>query len=237
MADREKKQIEFTGRYRNSAGKSTSRSLRRTGFVPGVIYGSGEENKLVSIDKKSAEKTLKHISGHNVMADLVIEDGTSRTTLKTIVKEVQVNPVTGEILHMDFYHIGKNQPVRLSVPLKLAGECAGVKEGGILEQELREIEVEGLPDAIPENIEVDITKLKIGESIYLKDLKVPEGIRLLGDSEHVIVTILAPKAVEEAPPAEQVPAEEVQQPKVITQEIAEERRKEKEARKETEKGS
>ncbi len=113
----------------------------------------------------------------------------------------------------------------------------GVKEGGILEQELREIEVEGLPDAIPENIEIDITNLKIGESIYLKDIKPPQGVRFLVETEHVIVTILAPKA-EETPAAEEVAtAEEIQQPTVITQEIAEERRREKETKKETEKGS
>ncbi|MCX7705625.1 MAG: 50S ribosomal protein L25 [bacterium] len=237
MVEKEKKLVEFTGKIRSYRGKGASRSLRRSGFIPAVVYGADEENKLISIEKKSAEKTIRHISGHNVMADLVIEDSGSRTVLKTIVKEIQFNPITGEILHIDFYHIGKNQPVKIIIPLKLVGECTGVKEGGILEQEMREIEVEGLPDSIPENIEIDITNLKIGESIHLKDIIPPEGVRLIGDAEHVIATILAPKAEEAPAPEEVATTEEIQQPKVITQEIAEERRKEREARKETEKGS
>jgi large subunit ribosomal protein L25 len=237
MAEKEK--IKFVGKLRNSSGKGASRALRRQGFIPGILYGAGEENKLVAIERKSAEKTLKHLSSHNVMAEFVIEQQGNETVFKTIVKEIQVNPITGEIIHMDFYHIGKNQPVTLSVPVKLTGECPGVKEGGIMEHDLREIEVEGLPDLIPEYIEVDVSQLKIGDSIFIKDIKFPEGVRPLVEPEHVLVTILAPKA-EEVPAAEEVAAataEEVQQPKVITQEIAEERRKEKEAKKEAEKGS
>ncbi|MGC9066353.1 MAG: 50S ribosomal protein L25 [Candidatus Ratteibacteria bacterium] len=238
MAEKEKTQVKFIAKTRNSAGKSASRTLRRTGFVPGILYGAGEENKLLAVDKKSAENTLRHVTSHSVMANLEIEHDGEKDILKTIVKEVQTNPITGEILHIDFYHIGKNQPVHLSVPIRLVGECPGIKEGGIMEHDLREIEVEGLPDALPEAIELDVSNLKIGESIYVRDIKFPEGIKPLVDSEHVVVTILVPKA-ETVPAPEEVAAaatEEVQQPKVITQEIAEERRKEKEAKKETEKG-
>ncbi|MCM8764753.1 MAG: 50S ribosomal protein L25 [Candidatus Omnitrophica bacterium] len=239
MTEKEKKQIRFVAKSRDSAGKSISRTLRRADLIPGVLYGAGEETRLIAIDRRSAEKNLRHIAAHNIMADLVIEESGSQSNLKTIVKEIQTDPITGEILHMDFYHIGKNQPVKLNIPVKLTGESTGVKEGGILEQVLREVEVEGLPDAIPEDIEVDTTSLKINESIYIKDIKFPEGIRPLVDSEHVVVTILTPKT-EEVPTPEEAAAvapEEVQEPKVITQEIAEERRKEKEAKKEIEKGS
>ncbi|MCM8822009.1 MAG: 50S ribosomal protein L25 [Candidatus Omnitrophica bacterium] len=238
MTEKEKKQIKFIAKPRDSAGKSVSRALRRAKLVPGILYGAGEKTRLIAIDRKSAEKNLRHTAAHNIMADLVIEESNSQSSFKTIVKEVQTNPITGEILHLDFYHIGKNQPVKLSIPVKLTGESAGVKEGGILEHELREIEIEGLPDVIPESIEINITSLKINDSVYVKDVKFPEGVRSLVDSEHVVVTILAPKAEEVPVPEETAAAaEEVQQPKVITQEIAEERRKEKEAKKETEKGS
>lgn len=239
MAEKEKKQVRFIGKTRNVSGKSSSRLLRKSGFIPAILYGAGEENKLLSIDRKSAELNFRHFSGHNIMADLVIDENNTSTTLKTIVKETQTNPITGEILHIDFYHIGKNQPVSLSIPIRLVGECSGVKEGGILEHDLREIPVEGLPDVLPESIDIDVSQLKIGESIYIKGIKVPDGVRILLDSEHVVVTVLAPK-VEAAPAAEEVaaaPTEEVQEPKVITQEIAEERRREKEIKKVTEKGS
>lgn len=238
MAEKEKKQIRFIGKTRDVSGKSSNRFLRRSGFIPAILYGASEENKLLSIDKKSAEINFRHFSGHNIMADLVIDENNASTTLKTIVKEVQTNPITGEILHIDFYHIGKNQPVTLSIPIRLIGECPGVKEGGILEHDLREIPVEGFPDVLPESIDIDVSELKIGESLSIKDVKVPEGVRILLDSEHVVVTVLAPK-VEVTPAAEEVATipEETQEPKVITQEIAEERRREKETKKATEKGS
>ncbi len=235
MVEKEKKSLKILSRKRESAGKGSVRQLRRSGFIPAVVYGAGEENKLVCVERKAVQKVLSH-AAHNIMADLVIEDGNSKEEIKTIIKEIQINPITQEILHIDFYHIGKNLPVRIAVPIKLVGESQGVKEGGILEQELREIEVEGLPDAIPEEIEVDITELKTGDSIYVKDIKVPEGIRLHISPEHLVATILAPKAAPEEAPAEAAAPEEIQ-PKVITQEIAEERRKEREAKKEAEKGS
>ena len=241
MTEKEKKQVKFIGKIRDASGKGSSRSLRRSGFIPAILYGAEEQNKLLSIEKKSAEINFRHVSSHNIMADLIIDEGNTNTTLKTIVKEVQTNPITGEILHMDFYHIGSNQPVSLSIPVRLVGECPGVKEGGILEHDLREIPVEGLPDLLPENIDIDVSELKMGESIYVKDIKVSDGVRILLEPEHTIVTVLAPKVEVEAAPAEEAAAptvsEEAQQPKVITQEIAEERRKEKESKKETEKGS
>ncbi|MCM8815606.1 MAG: 50S ribosomal protein L25 [Candidatus Omnitrophica bacterium] len=236
MTEREKKHVVFVAKPRDSAGKSVSRTLRRANLIPGILYGAKEETRLIAVERKSAERNLRH-SAHNIMADLVIEQAGSKSSYKTIVKEIQVNPITGEILHLDFYHIGKNQPVRMSIPVKITGESEGVKEGGILEQELREIEVEGLADAIPENIEINISGLKINESIFVKDIKFPEGVRPLVDFDHVVVTVLAPKAEQAPAPEEAVIPEEAQQPKVITQEIAEERRKEKEAKKEAEKGS
>lgn len=239
MTEKDKKEIRFIARKRDLAGKGPSRTIRRQGYIPAVLYGPGEEPRTISVERKTAEKLLRHTTAHNIIADLVVEENGSQETFKTIVKEIQTNPITGQVLHMDFYHIGKNQPVKLSIPVKLVGECTGVKEGGILEQELREIEVEGLLNVLPENIEIDISNLKIGESIYVKDINLPEGVRFLVDSEHLVVTVLAPKAEEVAAPAEEAaaPAEQVQQPTVITQEIAEERRKEKEAKKESEKGS
>ncbi len=239
MAEKEKKQVKFIGKMREGSGKSASRSLRRSGFIPAVLYGADEENKLLSVEKKSAELSFRHVSGHNIMADLIVDENDTKTTLKTIVKEVQTDPITGEILHIDFYHIGRNQPVSLNIPVRVIGECAGVKEGGILEHDLREIPVEGLPDLLPETIDIDVSELKIGESLFIRDVKVPEGVRILLDSEHVVVTVIAPKIeVEAAPVAEEAAVpEEAQQPKVLTQEIAEERRREKEAKKETEKGS
>jgi len=237
MTEKEKKQIKFIGKTRDGSGKGSSRALRRQGFIPAILYGQGEDNKLLCVDKKSAELNFKHLVGHNIMADLVIDENGTSATLKTVVKEVQKNPITGEILHIDFYHIGKNQPVSLNIPIRLVGNSIGVKEGGILEHELREIPVEGLAELLPESVEINVSELKIGDSIFIKDIKIPEGIRVLMAPEHVVASVSAPK-VEEVAPGEEAsaPVEEVQQPKVITQEIAQERRKEKETKKEPEKG-
>jgi large subunit ribosomal protein L25 len=230
MNPTKKKEITFQAKMRQDTRKSARHTLRRTGYIPGNLYGAGEENRTIAVDKKSTELALKQITGHNVLANLVLEG--SDEPIKTILKEVQQNPITGEVIHLDFYHIGKNRPVVLNVPLKFTGECPGVKEGGILQHNIWEVEVEGLPDRIPEAIEVDISSLTIGHSIQANTISLPEGIRLRTTADQVIVSVLAPKVEEAAPAAEAAAVpEEAAQPEVITQEIAEERRKEKESKK------
>ena len=219
----------FFAQIREGKGKGVARKLRRKGLIPGVLYGGGEEVVLIQLDKKETEKKIRGLEAHNIMADLVVKSDGEEKVYKTILKEIQVDPIRGEILHLDFCRIRMDKPITMEVPVHLVGESPGVEKGGILEHELREIVVEALPKDMPEAIEVDISNLDIGDALLVKDIKVPEKIRIVEDEEKVVVSILAPKVSAEE---EKVAEEEEAEPEVISEEKAEERRKEKEEEKE-----
>ncbi|MCL5408977.1 MAG: 50S ribosomal protein L25 [Candidatus Omnitrophica bacterium] len=220
--------IEFKAKPRKQTGKGACYKIRQSGSIPGILYGVTKENWTIILEKKSTEKRLKGLKGHSVLANLVLEDNGNSKTYKTIVKEIQYNPITRDVLHIDFNLIRSDKPIVMQVPLNFTGECPGVKEGGILEHHLWELKVEALPDKIPDAINVDISTLEIGKSLFVKNISAPEEIKILTDIEHPLATVVAPR-IEEVAPAPTV--EEVKQPEVITQEAAEERRKEKEAKK------
>ena len=215
------KKIEFIGRLREKTGKGGARETRREGFIPAILYGPGYEPLPIKVERKSAEKIINQLHGHNVMGDLKISDG-KEEKIKVILKDIQFDEITGEILHLDFYRVRMDKPVVMEVPINLVGESSGVEKGGILEHELREIEIEVLPANIPEKIDVDISNLDIGDSLLVKDIEVGEGIKILEDEEKVVVSILAPEVAEEEEKEEEVEAE----PEVISEEKVEERRKE-----------
>jgi len=215
------KKIEFIGRLREKTGKGGARETRREGFIPAILYGPGYEPLPIKVERKSAEKIINQLRAHNVMGDLKISDG-KEEKIKVILKDIQFDEITGEILHLDFYRVRMDKPVVMEVPINLVGESPGVEKGGILEHELREIEIEVLPANIPEKIDVDISNLDIGDSLLVKDIEVGEGIKILEDEEKVVVSILAPEVAEEEEKEEEVEAE----PEVISEEKVEERRKE-----------
>lgn len=215
------KKIEFIGRLREKTGKGGARKTRREGFIPAILYGPGYEPLPIKVERKSTEKIINQLHGHNVMGNLKISDG-KEEKIKVILKDIQFDEITGGILHLDFYRVRMDKPVVMEVPINLVGESPGVEKGGILEHELREIEIEVLPANIPEKIDVDISNLDIGDSLLVKDIEVGEGIKILEDEEKVVVSILAPKVVEEEEKEEEVEAE----PEVISEEKVEERRKE-----------
>ncbi len=221
--------IEFKAKPRKQTGKGACYKIRQSGLIPGILYGTSKENWVILLEKKPTEKNLKELKGHSVIANLILEDNGNSQTYKTIVKEIQYNPITKDILHIDFNLIRSDKPIVMQVPLNFTGECPGVKEGGILEHHLWELKVEALPDRIPDSINVDISTLAIGKSLFVKDIIISEEIKILTDLDHALVTVVAPK--EEEVTAAAPTAEEIKQPEVITQEVAEERRKEKEAKK------
>lgn len=230
--------IQFTAEEREGKGKGVARKLRASGFIPAVIYGPGYEPVPLKVEKKKAEDILRKLEAHNIMADIVIKKGRKKETIKTVLKDIQIDPIRGDILHLDFYRVRMDHTVRMGVPVHLVGEAPGLEKGGILEHELRELQIQALPDRIPSMIEVDISKLDIGHAILVKDIVLPEGVSAVDDPEKVVVTVLAPKAekVEVTEEGVEVPvAETPAEPEVISQKEAEERRREKEAREKLEK--
>ncbi|MEW6215084.1 MAG: 50S ribosomal protein L25, partial [Nitrospirota bacterium] len=183
---------------------------RRKNMIPAILYRGGRTIP-IKFSKKELAQFINTTAGEQVMANLQFSDGESRLAL---LKDYQVEPTKGELLHADFFEVLLTEEVRVTVHVTTVGEPIGVKrDGGILQYLLREIEVECLPDRIPGHIEIDISGLEIGQSLHVSDLKLGEDIKVLTDPQEVIVNVLAPVA-EEVTPAE-VAAPEVTEPEVI----------------------
>lgn len=200
-------------------GKKVDR-LRGAGFLPAELYGSGKENIHISVPLKDFLKVYRE-AGENMVVNLVL-DGEKRPVL---IYDLQRDPVSDEIIHVDFYQVRMDEKIKAAVPLVFIGESPAVKEkGGILTKAMHEVEVEALPAEIPHEFEVDLSLLDdLDKSIYVKDLRVPAGVRVMVDPETVIATVKA--FVEEVIPAEAPTVEAV---KVEAEEKVEERKKEKE---------
>ncbi len=175
-----------------------AKKLRREGKVPGVIYGANFENKHIELDKSKLLSALRKSSRNDVF-ELDVEGDDK---YEVIVKSIQWHPVTDDIVHIDFYKLTKGQPIAVEVPIKLVGEAKGVKMGGDLYQPRKTITVVALPEAIPKEIEVDISNLEIGDVIHVFDLEMPEGVRVKSSKNYTLVAIVG-KVKEEEEAAEE----------------------------------
>lgn len=202
--------MELKVEVRQGLGKEVAKKIRRRGLIPAIVYGRGRESLPLVVNPVELLKAME--VGENVIIRLSLGgDGGTRTV---IVKELQRHPVRGNLLHADFQEISMEQKITVAVPIHLVGEAIGVKaKGGIVDQRLRELEVECLPMAIPERIEVDISTLDIGDSLHVRDLAVGGEIKVVEDPDRTVVSVVAPEVevVEEvvevaAPPPE--PTEE-----------------------------
>ena len=179
---------------RDATGKGVARKLRAAGRIPAVVYGKGVESKAISIDPSALQRVLQSGgAGMNTLIELSVE-GTTRTVL---VKELQREPVRGRPVHTDFYLVDLEKKVEVSVPIHLVGRPQGVELGGILDHPLREIELECLPLAIPESVNVDVSELDVGQSVHVRDLELPEGSSVRTDVNLAVASVIAPVVVEE----------------------------------------
>jgi large subunit ribosomal protein L25 len=181
---------------RTVTGKGAARSLRRDGKVPGVIYGHGREAEAVTIDRSALSKTLFGISAGTTILDVAID---GRAPVKALIREIQRDSLRpAEIIHLDLYEVRSDEEITLAVPIRLIGIPDGVRNfGGVLDHVLRELEVEVLPSNIPDHVDLDVTALTIGHSLFVRDVKV-ENAKVLNDPDTPICTVVAPRT-EEAP--------------------------------------
>lgn len=173
---------------RVSSGSRAVRRLRRAGRVPGVLYGGGGEPVGFDAD----ERELRHaLAGSGAVLDLSVDGG---KTTPVVLKDAQRHPVRGETIHVDLLRVNLNEAIHALVPLELTGidDAPGVKEGGVLEQITRELNVEALPTAIPESIVHDVGEMQISETILLGSVELPEGVTPLDDLEETVVATLSP---------------------------------------------
>lgn len=194
--------MQFAVEPRTEIGTWAAKRLRKRGLVPGVIYGKGIDAQPVQVEARSLAEFLR--GGHGgVLVDLRIEGGDGEQTETVMVREVQRNPITGQLLNIDFHRISLEEEVTTVVPITLVGEPEALKHGGILEQVLREVQVSCLPTVIPDHLEVDISGLDIGGTLHADALPAPEGVALQVDPGEAIAVMAAPRIEEEvAPPAE-----------------------------------
>ncbi len=189
---------------REGRGKGVARKLRAAGRIPGVCYRRNAEPVPISLDPYELDLLLRKASaGINTLIDLKVAGGGDFDGRQVLIKELQRDPISGAYLHADLYAVDLQQKIHVSVSIHLKGTAVGVSlGGGILDHATRELDVQCLPNAIPEEFAVDVSELDIGQSIHVRDLAVPEGVEILNDPNVSIVSVVAPVVVEEAVPAE-----------------------------------
>ena len=180
---------------RESRGSAASRRLRAKGLIPGVLYGNGGEAHPFCIEERALRKAITGDHGLHAILDVVL-DG-SQKEHHAVLKEYQLDPTRPRLLHIDLQEVRLDQAIHTQVVVELVGESAGVKEGGVLSQINREVNVEALPMEVPDRLELDVSRMAIGDSMRLSDLRVPEGVKLLDDPETVLATVSPPTKIEE----------------------------------------
>jgi large subunit ribosomal protein L25 len=196
--------IKLTVKERESRGSADSRRLRKQGFIPGVLYGKGKSSYAICVPERELRRVLTGAGGLHAILDVVLEG--QATTHASILKDYQQDPIRGHISHIDLQEVRLDQPIQASVTVQLIGEPAGVKEGGVLSQVQREINVEALPMEIPEHIDLDVTGMAIGDTLRLADLAPVEGVTYLDDPEETVLASVGLPAREIEPEPEE-PAE------------------------------
>lgn len=185
---------------RSTLGKGEAGRLRREGRFPGVFYSPGKQSTSLSINTREFQLKFAGLEGSHL-----IQLTSSHPDLQNkmvILKEIQRHPVTNHLLHVDFYEVDVDKTLRVTVPLHFLGKAEGVTAGGVLQPLMREITVECLPRSIPEFVEIDVTSLKIHDSVHIADILLPTGVTAIFDANEAVVTVTAPTVT--APPTEAV---------------------------------
>ena len=208
--------VSLNANSRDATGKGGARTLRSLGQVPAVIYGHGRDPQPLALNARDLDKLLSHIQAEST----VIEVTVGGQTAKTLIREIQRHPIRRQILHVDFQALVAGEKVTVSIPIQLTGIPEGVRlGGGVLDQTLRELEIEVDPSNIPDHVELDVTNMVIGDSKHVSDLSLPPGVEVLDDAETSVAVVAAPRAVIEETPvvAEAVEGEAgaVAEPEVI----------------------
>jgi large subunit ribosomal protein L25 len=209
--------FDLAAEVRQQSGKGAARQLRRNGKIPAVLYGEGECVRL-TLSPESIIEILNSHAGSTALISLAVAGATDKGQRTALLRDYQVDPVSGELLHVDLFEISMTKPIRVKVPVSIVGGTpAGVKEGGVVHHNTRELHIECLPSAMPDTIEVDASALMIGQGIHVKELAKRDGLRLLDDPELMVVSVAAPisEAKLEALLTSGAAVEEGKEPEVI----------------------
>src|ERR671936_2510573 len=209
--------IRLNVQERESRGSAASRRLRSNGLIPGVLYGNGGQAHSFCIEERELRRALTGDHGLHSILDVILEG--SQKAHHAVLKEYQLDPTRARLLHIDLQEVRLDQAIHAQVVVELVGESEGAKEGGVLSQVNREVNVEALPMEVPEHLELEVSEMVIGDTLRVADLRAPEGVTLLDDPETVLATVTMPTRVvepeemleeaeaegEEVPPGEEAP--------------------------------
>jgi large subunit ribosomal protein L25 len=207
--------VKLNVQARESRGSSESRRLRADGLGPGVLYGNGGNAQPFCIEERELRKALTGDHGLHAILDVVLEG--QQKAHHAVLKEYQLDPTRARLLHIDLQEVRLDQAIQTQVVVELLGDSEGVKEGGVLSQIQREVNVEALPMVVPDRLELDVSRMVIGDALRLSDLRVPEGVKLLDDPDTVLATVTPPTKIEEP----EVVEEELEEGELPEGEVAE----------------
>ena len=188
--------VKFAVEAREERGKGPARRLRQRGMAPGIVYGGGRPATAIAFDVGTLERLLA--TSHGGLNTLIDLEGDSPAAGRTVIaKELQREPVRGQITHVDFFEIDLKEKIEVSVPIHLVGTAAGVVLGGVLDQQQREVTLLCMPDSIPDEIEVDVSGMELGDSLHIRDLVVPPGTEFHTEDSLTVATVLVPRGLKE----------------------------------------
>lgn len=190
--------MQLNAQSRKASSKGHLKQLRAHGFVPGIVYGKKEAPVMAAVDSKDLVSILQSPAGTNTLVNLTLDGRTATVMIKELKRDIIRRD---RFLHIDFIRISPEDKIEVGVPVVLSGEAAGVRNGGVLQQHLWEVLLKCLPANIPDNLELDISELGVGESLTVHDLEVPAGGEIMADADSVVVSVTAPPAADEAEPA------------------------------------
>ncbi|MEJ7809420.1 MAG: 50S ribosomal protein L25 [Gemmatimonadaceae bacterium] len=204
--------VNLSATARSEVGKGAARKLRAARRVPAVIYGHHREPQSLALDTRELERLLDRISPETTVVELALEGGSART----LIREIQRHPFKRHILHVDFQELVAGELVEVDVPIVLTGTATGVRlDGGVLDQVLRDVTVEVDPVNMPNHLELDVTNLGLNDSLHVRDLTLPPGVRVLDDADATVCVVSPPRAEEEAPVVVAEAAEGSAEPELI----------------------
>jgi len=218
-------QINFDVQIRKSTGSAKSRQMRRTNLIPGIVYGGNSKPTTIQADRKAYDRISRQHAGESLIYHLnLVDEGKKLSDFPAIIKDVQLHPVTDEVIHIDFNRISLDKEIEIKIKILVKGEPVGVKrDGGTLEHLMWELDIICLPTNIPHHLEADVTNLGVHDSIHVKDLVLPQGVRTKHDPDSVVITIAGSMREEAAAaPAEGEAAAAGSEPEVLKEKKKEE---------------
>ncbi|MBI1820104.1 MAG: 50S ribosomal protein L25 [Nitrospirae bacterium] len=206
--------VDLTVQKREISGKGPARQLRFQGKIPAVLYSAGKSARIV-LNPSDVKRVIHSKTGENTILNMKIEGEENQQDRLAIFKDFQKDPLTGAVLHVDLFEISIDKPLRVKVPLEMVGNPVGVKEGGILQHLIREVEIEGLPLAIPDHLKFDVSSLPIGGAVHVDEIPLVEGIQMLSEGRQVVVSVSAPISEEKLSALLESVPKETKEPEVI----------------------